>query len=252
MKKTVDLNCDLGESFGAYTMGCDKEIVPNVSSVNIACGFHAGDPRTMATTVKLAKKFNIAVGAHPSFPDLQGFGRREMQMEASEVKALVQYQIGALLAFTQGEGVPLRHVKPHGALYNMAARDPVLADAVAEAVFSVDPNLILLGLAGSELVHAGKSRGLSVREEVFADRGYRSDGSLVPRTQEGAVFHDPQVVKERTLNMVINGTVLTNTGETLKINADSICVHGDNPSAVTFAKEIRVALESGGITIAPL
>lgn len=245
----VDLNCDLGESFGSYTMGCDEQIVPKVSSVNIACGFHAGDPCTMSNTVKLAKKFNVSIGAHPSFPDLQGFGRREMHCTPSEVKALVQYQIGALFAFTQSEDILLRHVKPHGALYNMAARDPALALAVAEAVKSVDSKLILLGLSGSELVKAGKSVGLSVAEEVFADRGYGNDGSLLPRNQEGALFHDPKIVKERTVKMVKDRTVVTNTGEEISIQADSICVHGDNPSAVAFVAEIRTALESEGIII---
>lgn len=248
----VDLNCDLGESFGAYVMGCDAQILPKVSSVNIACGFHSGDAPTMAKTVNMAKKCNVSIGAHPSFPDLLGFGRREMHCDPADVKAYVQYQIGALLAFTQSAGVPLRHVKPHGALYNMAAKDPVLAQAIADAVFSVDSNLILLALAGSELIKASKSLGLTVAEEVFADRGYLHDGSLVPRNQEGAVLHDPCVVKERTLRMVKNGAVITNTGEEISINAHSICVHGDNPSAVAFVDEIRTALESEDIMIAPL
>ena len=248
----VDMNSDLGESFGAYTIGLDSEVIQFVSSVNIACGYHAGDPLVMDKTVAAAKAAGVAVGAHPGYPDLMGFGRRNMNCSPKEVKAYVQYQLGALLAFTAAHGVKLQHCKPHGALYNMAGKNPELAMAIAEAVVSVDRDIILLGLAGSKMLEAGRQVGLRVASEVFADRAYQADGSLVPRSKPGAVIHDRDEAIARTVRMVTEGKVTAITGEEVSIQADSICVHGDNPSAVEFVKNIRSALEAQGIRIAPI
>lgn len=250
--KKVDLNSDLGESFGAYTIGLDQEVIAQISSANIACGYHAGDPIVMRKTVAAAKKSGVAVGAHPGFPDLMGFGRRNMVCSPEEIKAYVQFQMGALLAFTKAEGVALQHVKPHGALYNMAGKDMAMAMAIAEAIVEVDSSVILLGLAGSAMLEAGKKLGLPVACEVFADRAYQKDGSLVPRGQEGAVIHDPELAIARTVAMVKTGKVTAITGEEISLTVDSICVHGDNPSAVEFVKNIRIALEKEGVEIAPI
>ncbi|MBO4839395.1 MAG: LamB/YcsF family protein [Lachnospiraceae bacterium] len=248
----VDLNSDLGESFGAYKLGMDAEILAYVSSANVACGFHAGDPVVMEETVRLAKAAGAAIGAHPGFPDLVGFGRRQMACTPQEVKAYVKYQIGALAAFTGAQGLKLQHCKPHGALYNMAAKDMALAAAIAEAVAEVDKDIILLGLAGSRMVEAGRTAGLRVAGEVFADRAYRADGTLVPRSEPGAVIHDTETAIARTVRMVKEGVVTAVTGEEVPLAADSICVHGDNPSALAFVKAIRSCLEAEGVCIAPL
>ncbi len=248
----VDLNSDLGESFGAYKIGMDAEILEFVSSANVACGFHAGDPLVMEETVRLAKKAGTAVGAHPGYPDLQGFGRRNMICTPKEVKAYVKYQLGALLAFTRAAGIPLQHCKPHGALYNMAAKDKALAAAIAEAVADVDARIILLGLAGSAMTEAGKEAGLRIAGEVFADRAYQADGSLVPRSMPGAVIHDTEEALSRTVRMVKEGIVTAVTGETVPLTADSICVHGDNPLALAFVKAIRERLETEGVSVVPL
>ena len=248
----VDLNSDLGESFGAYTIGLDNEVIAHVSSANVACGYHAGDPLVMAKTVAAAKAAGVAVGAHPGFPDLMGFGRRTMNCSPKEVKAYVQYQMGALKAFCAAQGVKMQHCKPHGALYNMAGKDMDLAMAIAEAVYEVDKDVILLGLAGSKILEAGKQVGLRVASEVFADRAYQADGSLVPRSKPGAVIHDKDEAIARTVRMVLEGKVTAITGEEVSIDAHSICVHGDNPSAVEFVKNIRATLESKGIEIAPI
>ena len=248
----VDLNSDLGESFGAYTIGLDNEVIAHVSSANVACGYHAGDPLVMAKTVAAAKAAGVAVGAHPGFPDLMGFGRRTMNCSPKEVKAYVQYQMGALKAFCAAQGVKMQHCKPHGALYNMAGKDMDLAMAIAEAVYEVDKDVILLGLAGSKMLEAGKQVGLRVASEVFADRAYQADGSLVPRSKPGAVIHDKDEAIARTVRMVLEGKVTAITGEEVSIDAHSICVHGDNPSAVEFVKNIRATLESKGIVIAPI
>ena len=249
---SIDLNCDLGESFGAYTIGMDAEILPHVTSANIACGFHAGDPSVMQKSVLLCKKYGVQVGAHPGLPDLQGFGRRRMAISPVEAEADVMYQIGALKAFCDAAGVPLHHVKPHGALYNMAAKDEALAAGIAEGIASVDKNVILLGLAGSKLLSAGRAAGLRVASEVFADRAYQADGSLVPRSKPGAVIHDADEAIARTVRMVKEGKVTAITGEEVAIEAHSICVHGDNPDAVEFVRRIRARLEAEGVTIAPI
>lgn len=248
----VDLNSDLGESFGAYTMGLDGQVIAHVSSANIACGYHAGDPLVMAETVAAAKAAGVAVGAHPGFPDLMGFGRRNMACSPKEIKAYIQYQMGALSAFAAAQGLKLQHCKPHGALYNMAAKDMDMAGAIAQAVAEVDKNVILLGLAGSLLLEAGRQAGLRTASEVFADRAYQADGSLVPRSKPGSVIHDKDEAIARTVRMVIEGKVTAITGEEVSIDAHSICVHGDNPSAVEFVKNIRAELGARGVTVAPL
>lgn len=245
----VDLNSDIGESFGDYKIGLDEEVVKHISSANIACGWHAGDPMVMAKTVKLAIKENVAIGAHPGYQDVMGFGRREMKITKEEAKNYVKYQIGALWAFAESNGVKLQHVKPHGGLYNMAANDAELASAIAEAVYEVDKDLILVGLANSELTKAGKKIGLKVANEVFADRAYNPDGSLVSRKKEGSMIHDTNLAISRVLRMVKEGKVETITGEDIDIQADSICVHGDNPKAVDFVNEIRETLEREGISV---
>ena len=248
----VDLNSDLGESFGAYKIGMDEAVIAHVSSANVACGFHAGDPLVMEKTVAACKAAGVAVGAHPGFPDVMGFGRRNMACSPKEIKAYVQYQVGALLAFTAAQGVELQHVKPHGALYNMAAKDFDLALAIAQGVAAAAPKAILLGLAGSKLLEAGRQAGLRVASEVFADRAYQADGSLVPRSQPGAVIHDREEAISRTLRMVTRGTATAITGEEVAIDAHSICVHGDNPSAVEFVRRIRARLEEEGAAIVPI
>ena len=248
----VDLNSDLGESFGAYTIGMDEAVIAHVSSANVACGCHAGDPLVMDLTVAACQAAGVAVGAHPGFPDLAGFGRRNMNCSPKEVKAYIQYQMGALLAFTAAHGVKLQHVKPHGALYNMAAKDLDLALAIAQGVASVDRDVILLGLAGSQMLEAGRQTGLRVASEVFADRAYQADGSLVPRSRPGAVIHDPEEAISRTVRMVTQGRVTAITGEEVAIDAHSICVHGDNPSAVEFVRRIRARLEEEGAAIVPI
>ncbi len=248
----VDLNSDLGESFGAYTMGLDAQVMQYVTSANVACGWHAGDPMIMESTVAAAKKSGTAVGAHPGYPDLMGFGRRNMVVSPEEAKAYIQYQIGALMAFTQAHGLKLQHVKPHGALYNMAAKDYTLARALAEGIAAVDKNIIMLALANSQMVQAAQDVGLRVASEVFADRAYLEDGNLVPRNQEGAVIHDEKLAIERVITMVTKGTVRAITGKEIAIKADSICVHGDNPKAVAFVRTIREELERAGVTLVNL
>lgn len=248
----VDLNSDLGESFGAYTIGLDREVIAHISSANVACGYHAGDPVVMAETVAHAKAANVAVGAHPGFPDLMGFGRRNMTCSPKEIKAYVQYQVGALMAFASAQGVKLQHVKPHGNLYNMAAKDMDMALSIANAIAEIDKDIIFLALAGSKMIDAGKQVGLRVASEVFADRAYQKDGNLVPRSQEGAVIHDKDQAIARTVRMVTEGKVTAITGEDVSIDAHSICVHGDNPSAVEFVKNIRAELVKQGVTITPI
>lgn len=234
----IDLNCDLGESFGTYTIGQDEEMMKFVSSVNVACGFHAGDPLVMKQTVTHALSHNLKIGAHPGLPDLQGFGRRLIQVTPEEAYALVQYQIGALFAFIQAQGGKLSHVKPHGALYNMAAKDSELAASIAKAVFDLDPELTLFGLSQSELTKAGEEIGLQVAHEVFADRTYQTDGSLTPRSLPNALLHDENEVEKQVLRMVEKQEVVSTNGEILSIKADTICLHGDNTAALNLAKRL--------------
>ena len=243
----VDLNADVGEGCGQ-----DPALLRVVSSASIACGFHAGDPRTMRATVAMARDHGVAVGAHPSFPDRGGFGRREMTLSPRELEECVTYQLGALAAIALAQGVRLQHVKPHGALYNMAARDHALADVVARAVAAFDPALVLFGLAGSALIAAGARAGVATASEAFADRAYRPDGSLVPRTEPGAVLHDADVVVPRAVAMARDGAVAAGDGTRVALQVDTICVHGDTPAAAALAARMRAALDEAGIVVAPI
>lgn len=245
----IDLNSDLGESFGVYTIGCDEKVLKYVSSANIACGLHAGDPDVMRKTVCLALKNNVAIGAHPGLMDLIGFGRRKMDIKPQEAYDLIIYQIGALDAFVRAEGGKMQHVKPHGALYNMAAKDKSLAEAIASAIYRVNPDLILYGLAGSELIKAGEAIGLQVANEVFADRTYQADGSLTPRVQVDAMIKDEDKAIEQVLTMVEKGIVHTTTGEIVEVKADTVCIHGDSEKALAFANKIRAKLEAADVAI---
>jgi UPF0271 protein len=252
MTTTIDLNCDMGESFGAWTMGQDDDVLAHVSSANIACGFHAGDPQTMRRTVAAAVAHGVAIGAHPSLPDLAGFGRREMRVSADETYAMTLYQIGALAAIARAAGTRLHHIKPHGALYNMAAKDRALADAIAAAVRDFDSSLTLVGLAGSELPSAGERAGLAVAHEAFADRRYEDDGTLTPRRESGAVIDDVEAAVAQALAIAMRGEVTTRRGNPLRIHAQTICVHGDRPDAATFARRLHEALRGAGVEIAAL
>lgn len=240
----IDLNADLGE-------GCasDAALLQLVSSANIACGFHAGDAQTMLASVREALKNGVAIGAHPSFPDRENFGRTAMTLPPETVYAQTLYQIGALAAIARAEGGVMRHVKPHGMLYNQAAKNPQLADAIARAVHACDPSLILVGLAGSELIRAGEHYGLTTRQEVFADRGYQADGSLVPRTQPGALVEDEEHALAQTLGMVESGRVKSITGEWANVVAQTVCIHGDGEHALAFARRLRAAFEERSIRI---
>ncbi len=246
----IDLNCDMGESFGMYKMGLDEDVIPHISSANIACGFHAGDPRWMKATVLLAENNGVAVGAHPSYPDLVGFGRRNMSATSEEVKNDITYQLGALQAFTKEK--KLQHVKPHGAMYNQAVNDEDLAKAICEGVLDFDQDIILVALAGSKWVSIAKDMGLKVAAEIFADRALNPDGSLVSRSQDGAVLHDITEVIERSVVMVTDGVVTAMTGELIEIEADSLCIHGDTTGAVEMAAGIRQGLEENGVEIVPM
>ena len=248
----IDLNCDMGESFGRYTLGEDSVLLDIVTSANIACGFHAGDPVVMADTVQQAVRKEVAIGAHPGYPDLQGFGRRAMALSPSELIAVILYQIGALAGFTRAAGTRLSHVKPHGALYNTAARDKVIAEAVVKAVKSFDPSIIVVTLPGSILQNIAESQGLRVAAEGFADRAYQADGSLVPRSQPDAVIHNPDHVAERAVRMVTNQRVQSYTGEDIVLNIDTLCVHGDTPGAAQIAQKVRTALEGAGVVLTAL
>lgn len=248
--KTVDLNCDMGESFGQYTLGNDLACMALISSANIACGFHAGDSATMRATVKAAAAANVAIGAHPGFPDLQGFGRRRMQMSPQEIYDICIHQLGALAGFCRIAGVRLAHVKPHGALSNIASEDAAIARAIAQATFDFDPDLVFLSIAGSQLVTEGKALGLRVVQEVFADRTYQDNGLLTPRTHPKALITDVGQSVAQVLEMVREGRVTTVTGNKVPITAESICVHGDGAHALEFITALRERLEREGVIIA--
>jgi 5-oxoprolinase (ATP-hydrolysing) subunit A len=248
----IDLNSDVGESFGAYRIGADEAVMASITSANIACGYHAGDPAVMRRTVRLARDAGVAIGAHPGFPDLAGFGRRELRATPREVEDLVLYQIGALAAVARAEGTAIAHVKAHGALYNMAARDRSLADGIARAVRSFDASLVLFGLPGSELLRAGEAAGLQVASEGFADRAYSPDGSLAPRAAAGAVVHDADEVVRRALMMVREGRVAATDGSTLTFSVDTLCVHGDTPGAADLTARLRAGLAQHGIIVRPI
>lgn len=245
----VDLNSDLGESFGAYTIGMDSEVIPLISSANVACGFHAGDPTVMGKTVALCKENGVAVGAHPGYPDLQGFGRRNMNVSPSDAKALMTYQVGALDAFCKANSVSMQHVKPHGALYNMAGKDEKLARAVCEGIYEYNPTLILLGLSGSCMLKAAAEIGLPYAAEVFADRAYEEDGSLVARGKPGAMITDEDEAVERVIVMIKEHKVKTISGKVIELCPHSVCVHGDSPKALAFVSKIRAALSHEGIAV---
>jgi 5-oxoprolinase (ATP-hydrolysing) subunit A len=246
---SVDINCDLGESYGLYKIGNDQEVLKHITSANIACGYHAGDHNVMIETVKMAKAHGVKIGAHPGFPDIHGFGRREMHLTQQEIYNLTVYQIGALEAIARTCGTKVFHVKPHGALYNIAARDQFVAGAIAQAVFDVNPGLVLFGLAGSLLVRAGEEKGLKVAHEVFADRNYQPDGTLTPRSQDNAMIHDKEYAIERVIHMVKQGKVRTVDGSEIEMKADTICVHGDEPQTLEFVVELKQALLDEGISI---
>ena len=248
--KTIDLNCDMGESYGAWRMGADAEIMPLISSANIACGFHAGDPATIRKTVKLAVEHGVAVGAHPSLPDLQGFGRRAMKITPQDMYDLVLYQAGAVEAFARAAGAKLHHVKCHGALYNMAAMDEGLSDAMARAVKDLGGGVMLYTLSNSVMMKRAMEQGLRVAGEVFADRGYSDDGTLAPRDKPGGMIEDSAKAVAQALSMVLAGEFQSLAGKKLQVRADTICLHGDQPGAVPFAQAIRRAFSEKGISIA--
>ena len=249
MKTIVDLNCDMGESYGVYQLGEDAAAMPLVTSANVACGFHASDPDNMLKTVRLAKQHGVAIGAHPSYPDLVGFGRRQMALTNDEIEAAILYQLGALQGFCQAEGVGLQHVKVHGALYNKAEKDLATAAAIARAIQKFDPQLIMVCMANSAMTEAAKTIGLPYAEEVFADRAYTAQGALAPRKLPGAVIHDVDEVVARVMKMIQQKTVTTLDGTELPIRADTICVHGDTPGAVEMIARIRRAIEMAGVEL---
>jgi UPF0271 protein len=245
-KPRIDLNCDVGEGFGAYSIADDVSLMAHVTSANIACGWHAGDAATMRRTVKLAMKHRVAIGAHPGLPDLPGFGRRKMLLSGDEVYEAVLYQIGALSAFVRSEGGKMRHVKPHGALYNIAATKREWANAIARAIWQFDQALILFGLAGSELVKAGRAQGLKTASEAFADRTYQSNGSLTDRKEPGAVVTNPNEAAEQAMRIAFEGKVRTQQGVDLEIVASTICIHSDTPNALAIAAAVSKRLQAAG------
>jgi UPF0271 protein len=246
----IDFNCDMGEAFGPWRMGRDRDLLPFVTSANIACGFHAGDSLTMRDTVQAAEACGVGVGAHPGFPDLRGFGRRDLGASPDEVRADLVYQIGALTAFSSAKR--LQHVKPHGALYNMAVDREDLATAIAAAVLDTDPALVVVALAGSRWVEVTRACGVRVAREAFADRALRPDGTLVPRSEPGAVIHDPGLVIARSLRLVTTGEVEAITGETVRLEVDTLCLHGDTPGAVALARALHAAFVAAGVALVPL
>ena len=246
MRQRLNLNSDLGESFGAWSMGSDDAMLRIVNSANVACGYHAGDPLVMLKTVALAGENGVSIGAHPGYPDLQGFGRRRMDIPLAELEALILYQIGALDACARAKGTKVTHVKPHGALSNIACAERAVADAIARAVYSLDPTMILLAPAASQLIAAGRDKGLPVIEEIFADRAYLDDGNLVPRRQPGAMIHGADASLQHVMRMVEEGALISINGKRLPVNPQSICVHGDNADAVATAQAIRDGLLKAG------
>jgi len=246
--RRVDLNCDMGESYGAWTMGADAEVMPHISSANIACGYHGGDPATIRRTVRLALDHGVAIGAHPSLPDIQGFGRRPMKISPQDMYDLVVYQAGAVEGFARAAGAKLHHIKCHGALYNMAATDEGLSEAMVRA--AKDLGVMLYVLSRSRNYEIAKKAGIAVAGEVFADRGYSDDGTLAPRDQPGGMIEDKQKSVAQALAMVEQGTVISLNGKRVPVSADTLCLHGDQPGAVAFAKEIRKAFTDKGITLA--
>lgn len=251
MTPRIDLNCDLGESFGRWHLGADAEIMPWISSANVACGFHAGDPLTIERSVRLAVEAGVAIGAHVALPDLVGFGRREMRIDAAEARSLTLYQLGALAAFARAAGSRIHHLKPHGALYHMAGREPALAAAIAGAARDFDPSLLLVGPPGSELLRAARAVGLDVAREGFVDRGYAADGSLLPRGAPGAMVDEAEIAIAQGLALARGEPIATPEGSPLTLEVDTLCVHGDHPGAAGFTRRLRQALEAAGLRVAP-
>jgi UPF0271 protein len=245
----IDINSDLGESFGAYTIGHDAGLMKSITSANVAAGFHAGDPSVLRETIRLAKANGVAVGAHPGFPDLVGFGRRELNVTPSEAEDLVLYQVAAVVGVAAAEGMSVQHVKPHGALFNMAVRNAELSAAIARAVAAIDRSLILFGLPGSEILNAGRAAGLRVAAEIFADRAYEPDGSLMSRRKPGSVIHDANAVVARAVRMVKERSVTAADGSIVRLDADTICVHGDTPGSDQLAATLRAGFEAAGVTV---
>ncbi len=251
----IDLNCDMGESFGTYSLGMDEAIIASISSANIACGFHAGDPEVMRRTVKLAVQHGVAIGAHPGFPDLMGFGRRNMDCSGEEIEAYLIYQIGALQAFCTAHGTRLRHVKPHGALYNMAVSNESLVRSIARAIARVDASLFMVALAGGKaerMAAIAGEQGINTLFEAFPDRAYTAEGTLVARRLPGAVIHDPEEAANRAVHMAVDGVVIAVDGTRVALTAHTLCVHGDNPNGVALAATIRRRLEAAGVEVKPL
>ena len=254
-EKTIDLNCDMGESFGVYSLGMDDQVMPYISSANIACGWHAGDPLVMKQTINLAVSAGVGCGAHPGYPDRMGFGRRAMAVSAEELYCYLVYQIGAISAFCNAAGVPLRHVKPHGSLYLTAVEDEKTADAVARAIVDVNPALIYVALAGRKggmMARIGRGHGLKLAYEGFPDRAYTPEGTLVPRSQPGAVIHDPQEVMRRAVCMATQGCIQAVNGDMIELQVDTLCVHGDNPKAALAVRGIRQALTDAQVRVCPM
>jgi UPF0271 protein len=251
MTLRVDFNSDMGESYGAYKMGDDEVILDYVSSANLACGWHGGDPLTMRRTVFMAVKKGVAVGGHPSYPDLLGFGRRVMQLTPEEAHNYVVYQLGALMAFCRAAGATMQHVKPHGALFNAAQDDPVLAEGIVSGIKEVDPKLIAVALPGSEVDRAARKVGLRVAREGFADREYTDEGRLVSRKVGGSVIHDPRRIAQRVVDMV-RGRVVAMSGKPLDVEVQTVCLHSDTPGAGALAREIRAAVEAAGVRVTPM
>jgi UPF0271 protein len=248
----IDLNCDMGESFGRYTLGNDEAMMPYITSANIACGYHAGDPLVMDYTVRLAAQHGVGVGAHPGFPDLWGFGRRPMHLSAAEIENCILYQLGALAAFAQAHGVPLVHVKAHGALANMAAVDAALAEAIARGIARFSKELIVVCLAGSAMIEPTEAVGLRVAAEAYADRVYEPDGTLQSRKIPGSVIEEPQKAAQQVVRLVRDGMIVAHTGQAISVKADTVCLHGDTPTALAIAQTVRQELEAAGIEVAPL
>lgn len=254
-KIQIDLNSDVGESFGVYKLGLDEEVIPHITSANIACGFHGGDPGVMRKTVSLAKRYGVEVGAHPGFPDLMGFGRRNIDATPEEIQDDMIYQVGALQAVAQSQGTVLQHVKAHGSLYNIASANLKIMEAIAEALARVNREVILVGLAPSDrtpLSEIGRRVGIRIAFEAFADRAYHRDGSLVSRRERGAVIEDREVVVRRAIKMALEGKVTAIDGTEIELRADTLCVHGDNPAAVQMVKRIRTALADSGVEVTPM
>jgi UPF0271 protein len=252
MKTKIDINCDLGESYGEFKVGNDTKIMPHITSANIACGFHAGDPTTIARTIDLAKNHNVAIGAHPSYPDLMGFGRRELQLTSEEAKNYIIYQVSALRGFAKTANATLQHVKPHGALYNTAVKNEMLSKAIVEAVKAMDNRLMIFAPSNSVLAKVAANNKLHVAHEFFADRAYNNDGSLVSRRQPDAIIREPTEVVERVIKAVRDGTVVAIDSELVNLgDVHTVCVHGDNSAAVELAKAIRIGLAKANIEVKP-